>query len=504
MSNLEDGFSCYISLFKIKSNHRDKQKGGEEEADTILFGKYQLCRVLGCGRSGTVFLARHMELNEYRAIKRVPKTFIDYELFRKEALILKGIRHEGIPIVYDLEEDDLCSYLIEEYLEGDSLYALVSESGHYSSAMTVRYGIQICHLVHIMHSTMPTPVLYLDLQPKNLLLCENTIKLIDFDHAVYADEAMHLAKRYGTVGCAAPEQYSGDVLDGRTDIYAIGAVLHYMLTGHFPGEAFRFGQMELSGAKQRRLMRIIRKCLQKEKNKRFQTAKELEEELRKLWDQSERGMLWHDAKGMEESLVISVAGSRHGVGTTHIAIGLTSYLQQCGMPAVYEEHNETGAVRQLADCYGAMTDQSGICRIRQISMMPQYGACVKLKSVGQQIRILDCGADLEQFLQKNADAYLLVCGAKPWEWETTREASEICSKVQGIVTVYNQFCNRLPFRLERTQEDIKGIRIPYFADPFFVERQTERVYQKMWSQWFGRQKGGKLRNLLSERKNQLL
>ena len=57
-----------------------------------------------------------MELDEYRAIKRVPKTFVDYELFRKEALILKGIRDQGIPIVYDLAEDDQYSYLIEEYL----------------------------------------------------------------------------------------------------------------------------------------------------------------------------------------------------------------------------------------------------------------------------------------------------------------------------------------------------------------------------------------------------
>ena len=68
-------------------------------------------------------LAKHMELDEYRAIKRVPKTFVDYELFRKEALILKGIRDQAIPIVYDLAEDEQYSYLIEEYLEGDSLYA---------------------------------------------------------------------------------------------------------------------------------------------------------------------------------------------------------------------------------------------------------------------------------------------------------------------------------------------------------------------------------------------
>lgn len=328
----------------MKSQRRVQERG-RRTADTILFGKYRLCRVLGCGRSGTVFLARHMELDEYRAIKRVPKTFVNYELFRKEALILKGIRDQAIPIVYDLAEDEQYSYLIEEYLEGDSLYALIRESGHCSSAMTIRYGIQICHLVHIMHSTMPTPVLYLDLQPKNLLLYKNTIKLIDFDHAVYADEAERLAERYGTAGCAAPEQYTGDVLDGRTDIYAIGAVLHYMLTGHFPGEPVRPEQVKLSGITERRLMRLIRKCLQKEKDRRFQTAEELEQALQKLWEQSENGVFQYGAKCMEESLVIAVAGSRHGVGTTHIAMGLAAYLQKCGMSAVYEEFNESGAVR---------------------------------------------------------------------------------------------------------------------------------------------------------------
>ena len=176
------------------------------------------------------------------------------------------------------------------------------------------------------------------------MLWKDTMQLIDFDHAVYADEAEHMEERYGTIGCAAPEQYSGDVLDGRTDIYAIGAVLHYMLTGHFPGERIRTGQAELSGITERHLMCVIRKCLQKEKDKRFQTVAELEQSLKELWSQSEYGVFRYGTKRMEKSLVIAVAGSRHGVGTTHIAMGFTAYLQRCGMPAVYEEHNESGAV----------------------------------------------------------------------------------------------------------------------------------------------------------------
>ena len=195
------------------------------------------------------------------------------------------------------------------------------------------------------------------------------------------------------LGCAAPEQYTGDVLDGRTDIYAIGAVLHYMLTGHFPGEPVRPEQVKLSGITERRLMRLIRKCLQKEKDRRFQTAEELEQALQKLWEQSENGVFQYGAKCMEESLVIAVAGSRHGVGTTHIAMGLAAYLQKCGMSAVYEEFNESGAVRQLAECRGARADSCGVFRIWKTPMLPCYGEAVEWKPSGYRIRILDCGAD---------------------------------------------------------------------------------------------------------------
>ena len=94
-------------------------KGGGQIENTVLFGKYQLIRTLGQGQTGTVYLAFHQELREYRAVKQVAKSSADYEQFKKEALLLTSLSHEGIPIVYDLEEDSCCSYLIEEYLEGD-------------------------------------------------------------------------------------------------------------------------------------------------------------------------------------------------------------------------------------------------------------------------------------------------------------------------------------------------------------------------------------------------
>lgn len=471
--------------------------GGKIEA-TTLFGKYQICRELGRGRSGIVFLARHLDLEEYRAIKRVSKSCADYERFRKEALILKSIRHPGIPIVYDLMETADYCYMILEFLSGDSLYALVSDMGHLSKAVTVRYGIQICHLVNILHSAR-NPILYLDLQPKNLLVCCDTVKLIDFDHSVHLHEAEKLKTRYGTVGCAAPEQYTGDALDERTDIYAIGAVLYYMLTGTYP-EMWQGRSVDCPRDKvDRNMARIIRKCLSREKSGRYQSAEELCSALEVVREKLEREerRIW--GSGQISSLTIAVAGTRHGVGTTHIAMGLTAYLQRRGLSAIYEENNESGAVRQFASCVSARMDDAGVCTVRGIPVLPFYGSAVKLKKHGYSIRVQDYGCEWRTCIQKDAggaDGYLLVCGGKPWEWETTREAVSGLGIHPGQAIIYNQFCRQLYDRLPGPARGTDCFLMPEHSNPLRCGEKAEKIYEAVFLSLTGEKTGGILRNLL--------
>lgn len=123
---------------------------------------------------------------------------------------------------------------MEEFLEGESLFALVSRRGSLSKAETVSYGIQLCRIISYLHHSADNPILHLDLQPKNILLCQDVLKLIDFDQAVFKSCGRRAARRCGTAGCAAPEQYTDEPLDEQTDIYAIGALLFYMRKGMFP------------------------------------------------------------------------------------------------------------------------------------------------------------------------------------------------------------------------------------------------------------------------------
>lgn len=119
--------------------------------------------------------------------------------------MLEELHHPGIPMIYDLEEDFGFFYLIGEYLEGYSLYVLIANQGPIQETEVVRYGMQVYGLVAYMHSAREVPMLYLDLQPNNLIICNDTVKLTDFDHATGRRWANIVPKRFGTMGCAAPE-----------------------------------------------------------------------------------------------------------------------------------------------------------------------------------------------------------------------------------------------------------------------------------------------------------
>ena len=370
---------------------------------------------MGAGRTGTVWKAVHLGLNEYRAIKCVPKTHKDYEEFRREALVLKELKYPGIPLVYDLEEDSHYFYLIEEYLEGNSLYDLIQDQGPFQEAEAVRYGRQICSLVEYLHHSCDKPILHLDLQPKNLMIWKGTVQLIDFDHAGDSDSASLRKERYGTAGCAAPELYTTDqLLDQRTDIYAIGAILRFMLYGTLKAGAETDCGITVSGP----LQNIIKKCMEPDRTKRYPSAKELELAL----ERSVRGgRLISADNNAVSSLNIVIAGSTPGAGATHLAFGLCVYLTKMGIKVLYEERNQTGAVRRMAESTGgARIDGRGIYHIQGCLMKPWYGPAVKLDTNTEfEVVIKDFGTNWEEAGQtlKEKDHFLTaVISENLWEY----------------------------------------------------------------------------------------
>ncbi|MEY8354446.1 serine/threonine-protein kinase [Lachnospiraceae bacterium 54-53] len=439
---------------------------------SVLFRKYQLCGILGTGRAGTVFLAVHLGLEEYRAVKRVPKSFLEYDRIRREALVLKELRHPGVPIIYDVEEDEFFSYLIEEYLEGESLYDLVSQQGHLSRELTIFYGIQLSGIINYLHLAGPNPILHLDLQPKNLLLCHDTLKLIDFGLAASPDDANIPGERYGTVGCAAPEQYLKDgVLDERTDIYAIGAILHYLYTGGFPELPY-----EPASSMDADLAAVIDRCIKKEKEERISSAQELGERLEQL------KIMGTAAKDrlQSSSLTIALAGSKSGAGTTHVAVGLSVYLRNHGYPNVFVEMNDSGMGAGLGAYAGSKRDQYGLLRYHGFIWRPYYGPGVRLKEPPFKVRILDYGKDMDRALKESADAVVLVCDSSPWSRKEAFEAA--CRTVKGRVPygiAYNHTAGGTRIRLPDGADPARCLKVPYYPDPFKESDEIREFYDNL-------------------------
>lgn len=395
---------------------------------------------------------------------------------------MKELRHPGIPLVYDLEEDEEHFYLIEEYLEGHSLYALIRDQGTLQDAEAIRYGLQICSLVEYMHSACDPPILHLDLQPNNLMICGGTVRLIDFDHASAGRAADRLG-RYGTVGCAAPEQYDPDrTLDPRTDIYAIGAVLRFMLQGTLRTED---GQpYPLS----KPLADIISRCMEKDMEKRYSTAGEAAEALQRLL----AGEKPEKDKKEPPSLTVVFAGSRPGAGTTHLAFGLCRWLDRKGIWALYEEKNRSMAVRTMAESLRARPDKRGIYRMKGCWMRPWYGPGAKLpEAKGFAVILKDFGLEWKEAARvlKDENTVFVGCAAaSPWEGDRAgRMLDELKEGKGGGQRILVFRCGAEGF-LKRTwlrkalsgcPEGVSVFCSPEYRDPFRPGHQ-EDFLQAVW------------------------
>lgn len=446
------------------------RKGGAAIEEPVLFGKYRLCRKLGSGRSGTVYLAYHIGLEEYRAIKIVPKSCAGYETFRREALILKTLRHPGIPIVYDVEEDETNSYLIEEYLQGESLYALVKRLGSLSAETAVQFGIQICRLIQFLHS-LENPILYLDLQPKNLLICSGNVKLIDFNHARFAAEPFCSDKSYGTVGFAAPEQYLGEAADCRTDIYAIGALLFFMYTGKLPKRQISGAELETAAGSG--LRRLILACTAVRREERYQTLEGLLQALTAL---AGDGTTEHAIK----SQVIVFAGARPGLGTTHAALGLSSFLARKGYSPLYREENGSDTVRNLAEARNLKADEFGVYHTSGLFLRPFYGGSVRIPSPDFSITVKDIGASWDRpELFLGAEKIVLVCGGKEWERKSLACAARSLLRGGTVILLFNHVEKGFHAVLPEDLKALPCLRLPFFSDPFHPDEAADACFFRL-------------------------
>ena len=265
---------------------------GSPNIGSVLEGRYRLRSLLGRGGTGSVYLADDTQLFDRPvAVKELIEQFSGeeerdaaIERFTHEAKMLVALSHPNLPDVRSYFTEGGRHYLVMEYVEGNTLARLLEQAGGTLRTQDVTdWGRQICDVLAYLHGRTP-PVIFRDLKPTNIMVDgHGRIKLIDFGTARHFDLSKHTdTLKMGSIGYAPPEQYQGyGQTSPRTDIYALGATLHHLLTNQDPSEhPFVFTPPSLVRTDvPEPLSRAVMRALNLDPTQRFSSASELRHAL---------------------------------------------------------------------------------------------------------------------------------------------------------------------------------------------------------------------------------
>jgi TolB-like protein/predicted Ser/Thr protein kinase len=262
-------------------------------------GRYQVIEELGRGGMGKVYRVLDKKLNEEVALKLIrPEVSSDrqtIERFNNELKLARKIAHRNVGKMYELMEDAGTHFITMEYVPGQDLRGLIRQMGRLTTGKAVSIARQVCEGLQEAHRL---GVFHRDLKPGNILIDKDgNARIMDFGIARSLKERGITGEGViiGTPEYMSPEQVEGKEVDQRSDIYSLGVILYEMVTGRRPFE----GDTPLSVAVKQKteappdpsqlsaqvpvsLGRVILKCLEKAREKRYQSAEELHADLTRL------------------------------------------------------------------------------------------------------------------------------------------------------------------------------------------------------------------------------
>jgi serine/threonine protein kinase/Tol biopolymer transport system component len=269
-------------------------------------GPYEVVSAIGAGGMGEVYRAKDTRLNRDVAIKILPEGFSQdaerLRRFEQEARVIATLNHPNILAIYDIGKEGGAPYLVTELLEGEPLREKL-KNGPLAVRRAIEYATGIAQGLAAAHEK---GIVHRDLKPENVFVTrDGRVKVLDFGLAKLAraeaaaaggatidsptiDHATSPGMLLGTVGYMSPEQVRGQLADNRSDIFALGTMLHEMLAGTRPFQRdtaaetmtaiLKYDPPEFAGAAHPvppGLERIARRCLEKAPEQRFQSARDL-------------------------------------------------------------------------------------------------------------------------------------------------------------------------------------------------------------------------------------
>lgn len=201
--------------------------------------KYEVLQKIGEGGMATVYRGRHTTLDRDVAIKvlhpHLSSSNRNRQRFAREARAIENLRHGNILEIFDYSGTDCDDcYIITEFVEGQTLTSLMEHVGRMPSEVVAQIGMELCEALSYAHTS---GILHRDLKPDNVMVRQDgRVKLMDFGIARFLDESQvtMTGALVGSPAFMSPEQAREESLDARSDLFSLGTLLFYLVTGHFP------------------------------------------------------------------------------------------------------------------------------------------------------------------------------------------------------------------------------------------------------------------------------
>ena len=287
------------AIIKLPKRSRS-QAGGAPDPNYLtgvtIAGRYAIGKEIGRGGMGVVYLAQQDNLGREVVVKVLSREMVKDEDARKrfdrEARGMSALQHPNLVTIYDYGTHDDLSYIVMEYVDGESLDQMLMRRERVYWADFLRIAVQVLDAVGEAHAS---GIIHRDLKPANVMLCErhgqkNFVKILDFGLARFRSNKEITKELFGSVSYLSPEIIKGETVDSRADVYALGCIFYEMLSGKKPFEGEDYGVMykhvndeptpldellPFDHLVPEPTLRLIHQCLAKDKAQRPKDANEL-------------------------------------------------------------------------------------------------------------------------------------------------------------------------------------------------------------------------------------
>jgi serine/threonine-protein kinase len=468
----------------------------------VLGDRYKIIEPIGSGGAGRVFKGVHLKLKMNIAIKAIPKLALQATSIMGEVELLKHLQHQGLPLVYDVEEDEAHLFIIQELIVGHTLQSRLESDGPLLPSEAIVFMERLLPIVQYLHMQEPRPIIHRDIKPDNIMLSTGGgLKLIDFGIAREYKASESADTFYlGTRGYAAPEQFGRGQSDVRTDIYALGMVLYVLLTGD-TAPNLPMGKITLESLNPSEkqlglhLEKIILKATQFMPNQRYESVVAFRNELainrfpetallgeHSASDHPKTDTIARErGQDYKKRTIVAVQGARSGVGVTHLCLMLAFTLKKIGytVTLVHEgSQSEYGAIYQYYegdDRVNNQKSQSFVMDGVEITALSTEKGVGQVLAGNRDFYIVDCGTKLKSHPEWiRAHVCIGIYSSALWQMHYNQGFAELYAQFPHMTHLFSTCDGKLLDAVLKSYDwrPKKFLKIPFHGNPFKANEES--------------------------------